>query len=485
MTAPVDQNPTAQRIGKHVLRPDKIFVMRTVSAAFAVVGAAALLSAACAPKTVMPPVVSAPKFPDFVRPLPPSALAGGPVAARHDRAWAFLQAGDLQNAERETVLVLKAAPAFFPAEATAGYIEMAREQPHEALTRFDRALARQSDYVPALAGRGQALMAASRDADALAAFEAALALDPSLTDVRRRVEVLRFRTAEQRVAAAREAARTGRAEDAARAYSDAIASSPDSAFLYRELAEVERQKGDVDLALTHLRKAVELDPGDAASFRQIGEVLEGEGDLSGALSAYDAALLIDGSDATRAKRDAIRTRMALATLPDEYRAIDSAAQVTRGDLAALVGVRLGGVLTTLRSADDVAVLTDVRAHWAERWIIAVAQTGVMQPFANHTFQPRAFVRRADLADAVTRLLSRAAPPALVREWQASQTTFADISTGHLAYPAAAFAVAAGVMAPTPAGNFEPGRVVAGPEAVAAAERLAALLGVRQLAIEPL
>ena len=53
----------------------------------------------------------------------------------------------------------------------------------------------------ALVGQGQALLALNRESDALAAFEAALAANPSLTDLRRRVEVLRFRTVERDLAA--------------------------------------------------------------------------------------------------------------------------------------------------------------------------------------------------------------------------------------------------------------------------------------------
>jgi hypothetical protein len=36
-------------------------------------------------------------------------------------------------------------------------------------------------------------------------------------------------------------------------------------------------------------------------------------------------------------------------LPVEYRAIDGAAQITRGDLAALIGVRLAGLLGSTRA----------------------------------------------------------------------------------------------------------------------------------------
>src|SRR5205823_696971 len=109
---------------------------------------------------------------------------------------------------------------------------------------------------------------------ALAAFSAVVTADPSRTDIAQRVEVLKFRSVEQGIARAREAARTGRLDEAIPVYSAAIASSPDSAFLYRELAGVERQRADLDAALEHFRKAVALEPGDARSLAQIGEILE-------------------------------------------------------------------------------------------------------------------------------------------------------------------------------------------------------------------
>jgi tetratricopeptide (TPR) repeat protein len=176
----------------------------------AAVATLVLVAGACAPKTAPVPVVTTPRFPDFMRPVVPQALEGSPAAVGHDRAWYFLQAGDLRHAEQELAIVLKAVPTFFPAEAAAGYLELARKDAREALTRFDRALGVSADYVPALVGRGQALLAESRDSEALIAFEAALAADPSLSDLQRQVEVLRFRGVERSLSAARQAARAGR-----------------------------------------------------------------------------------------------------------------------------------------------------------------------------------------------------------------------------------------------------------------------------------
>jgi len=440
-----------------------------------------VLVSACAPKLAPAPVVTAPKFPDFMRPAVPAAYAGSAAAENASRGWTFLQAGDFKNAERELVAALKAEPAFYPAETSLGYVDIARKDAKAALAHFDRALAlnpRHAD-VSALVGRGQVLLGLNREVDALAAFEAAVAADPSQTDLARRVEILRFRTVEQGLARAREAAKAGRLDEANQAYMAAIASSPDSPFLYRELAAVERQKGNGSAALEHFRRAVELDPSDASSLAQVGELLEDAGDFEGAGKAYASSLAIEPNAAVEARVEAARARSALALLPAEYRALDQASQVTRADLAALVGIRLGKLLQNAPRT-NAALITDVRNNWAAPWIMAVARAGVMEPFANHAFQPRTVVRRVDLAQAAARLLARAAAidPGRVKTWEAARLKFSDLSAGHLAYPAASVAVAAGVLTTGPGNSFQPSRPVTGAEVIDALTKIGALAGIR-------
>jgi tetratricopeptide (TPR) repeat protein len=436
-----------------------------------------VLASACAPKTVPLPTVTTPKFPEFMEPTIPAAEATSPMAASEARAWLYLQAGDLRTAERELSIALKAAPAFFPAETAFGYVELARKDAKAALPHFDNALQQQPAYPSALVGKGEALVALGRESDAVALFDAAVAADPTLTDVKRRAEVLKFRGAERNLAAARQAARSGHADEAIRTYQAALTSSPDSPFLYRELAAVERQRGATDAALDHFRRAVALDPTDAKSLQQIGEILESRDDLELAAKAYQDALAIEPNADVESRLERMRERTELARLPAEYRAIEEATQITRGDLAALIGVRLAPLLQA-KLRPDAVLLTDVRAHWAASWIMAVTRAGVMEPFANHAFQPRTVVRRIDLAQAVARLLSRigATNSAKASAWESARVKFPDLSPGHLAYPAASAAVASGAMKTAADGSFQPSRPVTGAEAVEAIDRLAALAG---------
>jgi tetratricopeptide (TPR) repeat protein len=343
------------------------------------------------------------------------------------------------------------------------------------LAHFDRALGADPAYAPALAGRGEALLVSGRHDAALEAFQKALAVDPGLTSLRSRVDVLKFRGVQQHIESARKAAEGGKAEDARREYLAAIAASPESAFLYRELAAVERKAGDAASSLVHAEQAAALDPSDVRALTLIAELREAKGEWAKAADAYAAAHAVEPSDALAARIDAMREKAALEALPAEYRSIEASPTLTRAQLAALLGVHLDDLIRRGRSA-NAAVMTDLRGHWAAPWILAVTRARIMEPFANHTFQPGGQVRRVDLAQAVSRVLALIATekPRLAARWTDARPRFSDVGPGHLNYPAAARAVSAGIMTPFKGDSFQLTGPVTGAEAADAVSKLAAL-----------
>ena len=441
----------------------------------ALIVALVLLAAGCATRVVVPPLPAALTHPDFLYPVVPEALAGTGGADAIDRGWRFLQNDDLRNADREFSQALKRAPELYPAQAGAAYVALARGDHGGALTAFGAVLRADPVYVPALVGQGQSLLRLGRDGEALTSFEAALVADGSLSDVRRRVEVLRFRSLQEIIEGARAAASGGRLDEARTAYGQALDASPDSAFLYRELGVVERRRGNAAEALAHLRRAADLDPGDATSLIQMGEIFEQQQDFARAEATYRAAADIEPTDELARRIAAAGDRAREARMPAEFRAIGGSPQITRGDLAALIGTRLEQVIGS--AAPREVVVTDLQGHWAEPWITQVARAGAIEPFANHTFQPRAGLRRADLAIAVSRLvaLMAAGNPAL-RAHLTARPPIADMPAGHLNYPAASVAVASGVMPLLDGGRFQVSRPVSGTEALDAIARLRTLAG---------
>lgn len=428
----------------------------------------------CAARSVMPPAPVAPRYPEFRYPLV-SPEADSIQITRIERGWRYLQSDNPRNAEREFQSALKLQPSFHPAATGLGYLELARRQPGDAVAFFDRALGSDVSYVPALVGRGQALLELQRDGEALASFEAAVKGDPSLRDLQARIEVLRFRAVQDNLARAKASTDAGRWNEARAAYGQAIAASPESAFLYRDLGLVERKAGELALALEHFRRATTLDPADAVSQAQIGNILEEQGDIAGALAAYEKARGMDPGAVPEEHLIALREAELLAKMPAEYRAIPSSQTATRAELAALIGERLEPLISQVRQRQ--MVVTDIRTHWAEDWIMRVVRAGVMDTQPNYTFQPNLQVRRGDLAHTVARVVNliAAATPAAANAWQGTTQTIADVPPGHLSYPFVSAAVASGVMPLTDTGTFQLLRPVSGAEIVDVVTRLEALV----------
>ncbi len=443
--------------------------------------AGALGVAACGPKRLPPPAVAAaPAYPAFERPElvePMAALVPDAVRRRYDEGWARLQAGRPDEAAAIFTDISRGTPGFYPARAAHGYARLAGRDPAGAIASFDAALAARPGYVAALAGRSEALLAAGRGVEAIAALEALIAADPQRTAARTRLETLRLQVIEGLVGEARSARQRGDLDAARAAWTRAVEASPDSADFLRELAQVERQAGQLDAALTHARAALLLDDGDAPTLALVGDLEGARGNLRPALEAFQRAVARDPRPEYRARIEDLERRIDLAAMPEAFRSIGTRGAISRGDLAALLGARLEPLVAAARG-QTIPLMTDVRGHWAQRWILDVARAGIMEVFPNHTFQPATTVRRADLARVVALLHVRAqaVDPAAAAAWRGRAVEITDVAPGNNVREAADLAVEAGIIALDPGGAFSPTRAVSGPEALAAVDRLAALTG---------
>jgi len=287
--------------------------------------------------------------------------------------------------------------------------------------------------------------------------------------------VLRLKEVQGFSDSARAARQAGRWDDARGSLEGALARAPSSAAILAELAAVEVDRGSYETAELYARRGIQVDPADAAGHAALGAVLEARGRYRDALAAYTAAAAIDPRWAEAAGR--VRDRTEAGTVPKEFRAIESAASVTRAEAAAFIGMRLEALLTTAPRR-VVAVATDVRLHWAEAWILAVTGAGVMEILPNHTFQPSQQVRRDELAASLAVLieLATAGRPKELAGFRAVRPRFTDLPDAHLFYAPAALAVAAGSLSASDDGRFQPTRPVSGADFVRAIKRVQQIAG---------
>lgn len=430
--------------------------------------------AGCAKPAPVPVLVPGmERYPEYPRPeVPPDLARARQATQSHDRAWVQLQLGDPASADRAFRAVLQRTPAFYPSHAGLGFTRLALDDDLGALDAFDRALARRTDYLPALVGRAEALLELGREGEAYAAYRAILAVAPDHPVAARRVEVLRLRALQADVAAGRQALTAGDYALAREALQRAVDASPESAFLHRDLARVALALDEDAEARARIARALELDPQDADAWALQGRLRARAGDLEAAVADLRQAVRLN-PDLTGVPEEiaALEARIADAALPAEFKAIATHTTATRGDLAALLAHHVPALLDPRRPT---VLITDARRHWAQPAILQVIRAGVMTEYANHTFQPEAAVTRGDLAATVDRVLGLVArrAPAAAREWRDARLTFSDLRPAHVLYQPASRAVASGVLRPVEGQRFGARLRVTGAEAMSAIERLA-------------
>jgi tetratricopeptide (TPR) repeat protein len=420
------------------------------------------LAASCAKRVKLP----IPEGEDYVRPAPAAKEVTPREAKELDEAWREVLSGDTEAAVRRYQKLLARRPDLVPARTGLAYARLRAGRIQEAASGFASVLSARPEDVPALVGAGSAAFRRGDLEGAVAFYRAAQAAAPGDPLVRRRLTAVKLQATERRMGLAKAALDRGDTEAAAREYSAALESAPEVAGVRMALADLLAGRGDVSGAVSLL----EADPsGDRQLKLRLASLLMGEQEYGRAAEVYHGLLASDPADPEAREGDkAAREGLEALSMPEEYRQIPDAARVTRADLAALLAVRVHGLGRL--GAGEPRVALDIGSSWAREQVARVLALGIMDVYPNHTFQPGAVVRRADLARASARVLDRLGWP------RAAGPAPADMSPSHLDYEAVSRAVGAGIMSLTASGSFEPWRPVTGAEAVEVVNGLARLGG---------
>lgn len=359
-------------------------------------------------------------------------------------------------------------------ETAMGYVELRVGSADAAERRFQAALRADPAYGPAQSGY---FLVALVEGDEERAFDRLKRLEqtyPQHELVERHSTTLRVNVAESRLRAGRDLVREQRYQEAAAAYLRALEVAPEAGALYLEAAEAELKAGFADRARVHAVRASELEPDNSDAHRVLGEASYASSDLAGAVAAFQAALALRPGDTALASRlDRVRVELRETTLPEEYGEIPESKRLTREQLAALVAIELRSAFDAVAVKTNV-IATDISDSWANAYIRRAVGAGVLEVFPNHTFQPKAFVSRLELARALARALERLSPPVYdrAREDSRGRVLFSDLGRENVSYDAAAIAVSLRLLDPGDGGAFEPQKLVSGADGVAAVTALA-------------
>jgi tetratricopeptide (TPR) repeat protein len=438
-----------------------------------------VLAAGCTNRApAVPGATATLKYPNYPTPdIPASLEAPADIRQKQALGWQQLQTGDLRTASNTFSDILKKSPEFYPAQAGLGFASLADRDFRQAASRFGTVLVKNDRYIPAWLGVSDAQAGLGNDAEAISALEKVIAIDPSRDAVKSRIALLRFRQVQTLLDAGNKSVKAGKLDDAEQSFERALTLSPDSSAVLKALVDVEFTRGELDQAEGHARQAIAADPGDAESEAALGNILEARQQYRDAAAAFTKAASIDPRPEWRTRAKSLNDKADLAAIPPAFRDLSTAQMITRGQVAAFIGLRLPALLADAPKRPP-SVMTDIRTDWAAPWIVPVTQAGVMDAYANHTFQPATTVRRIDLALFTSRLLGilPAARQADVTRWRAERPTLSDVPATNVNYRSAAVAVASGAMTAGSDGAFGPTRPATGAELETVLSRIQQLTG---------
>ena len=399
----------------------------------------------------------------------PSSLSAKDRAT-FEQGWQALLTGELETSARLLEGLGRQHRDNPSLDAAIGYLELRMGNRQTAENRFVVALEKEPNMSAAQVGWFLTALAAD---DEEAAFERLRLLSRAHPDnslIREYMPTLQLKVAETKLREARSLRDEKNYREAAGVYRQALKIAPEASGLALEVAKVELAAGEPQLAAEHAAQAIELEPRNVEAYRLRGDALRAMGDLELALEAYRKAMLSSPEDSSLAALyQQTKRAFERESLPSQYFSIAESAKLSREQLAALLFVKLRPAFGDAPSRASV-IATDIGDSWARQFIREVVAVGILEIYPNHTFQPRALVRRADLAAALSGAMSALAPGELPEE--TARVSIADVQPGNLNYRPVAVAVSLGLLSLDSAARFNPQRFVVGSEGVTAADSLA-------------
>jgi tetratricopeptide (TPR) repeat protein len=427
-----------------------------------------VLLASCVPAPPPPPNL-------YLENLPQSLTGSMELEERIQTqdAWNLIRDGRLDKAQKAILNLGPENPLYAIGQ---GYLALARDDYQSAEGFFNQAVENNPNSTLAHLGLVQTFQKTDASDKAFNELREVLKLDSRNAWARDSYEALKKQKTAAAVDEARAAAASGDVQKAENAYLRALHYSPESPAVHLALAGIYRKGNKPSSALVHLKAAATADPRNLDILTDYAETLEEAKQYERSLEIYEKILEIEpGNAKAREQAETLKNRLGIFELPSRYNDIATLPAIGREDLAALLAVKLRNDLG--EAPGKPPIIVDVSASWAAKFILKVTSLGLIDVYANHTFQPRRIVTRADLAEALDRVVVylderghrffRQIPPERIQ--------IADVTPEHAYYRPISDVLSYQIMELFPDRTFRPEQTVSGPEAGQAIDALLALL----------
>src|SRR5206468_11045881 len=320
----------------------------------------------------------------------------------YDKLWSRFVSGEA-DAEfaKDIDDFVKKQKNFDPALTIAAYIELYKGNDAVAVRKFQQALAANSKNWIAVYYLGELAYTHQDYAQANAFYSLLLSLDKTRTDIEPKREKALLLATESLVRAAAQAEADNQFNDAEQLYRQALSIAPKDPTLHSRFADLLTKAGNPNEAEAELRIAEELMPPRTAIVRS----------------------------ETASKNDDLEDLGRWGNDIERFHQIQDAQAMTREQTAAIIVKYFPQILEHRQNQQ---IVTDIDAAWAREEIQIVVDTGLMDIFSNHTFEPFSPTTRGEFAVAMARLIRLVGlsptdkPPIPTPDVVPPNTQFADV-----------------------------------------------------------
>ncbi len=424
---------------------------------------AAVMLSGCASTTAAPAT-----RPVAVSPLDPARVPPAPATASAALAAAWDEVRDVASADASGPITLQeeATPI---GRTVAGFAALRRGDLPAARDAFGLALGEQP-MPEAAYGMGLVAVLQRRPDVARGWFETALQADPDLTRAVLELRQLSLDDVGPLLMRAELAANAGDAAAAEAAYQEAIAAAPEIQGPYLRISTLRQQQGDAAGAIRILDAGRRRTGDGALILKRLGMLYRSTQRYAESNDVFQRLADARPDDARVAElaREA-RDLYERDSLPAEYRELADKAVITREDLAALFAINLEVLEERIGDRRGV-IVGDLGDRWSTPFVHRTVSWGVLDVYQNNDFFPQMQVRRSMLVEACYRVLELVGAAA-----DAPSARLDDPPPGHLLYRPVQAVVGLGILSADGDGSFDLLALVSGTEALAAVERLTALV----------
>jgi Tfp pilus assembly protein PilF len=355
-----------------------------------------LLAWSCA--TYQPPPPSL-----FIGNLPQAVVAELSLDERilTEEAWENLRQGRGDKAQKLISKLGTESPFYY---AGMGYASLLLTRISDSENYFKHALQNYPDMTLAHIGLAQVYQKTGNDDLAFVEFREILKREENNTWAQQSYQVLKERKTQESLDEAKIYLAHQDVEKSKEAFLKALYYSPQSTAAHLSLAEIFKKEDNLKNALVHLKAASTIEPDNKSILNVYAETLYQAEDYPRSLEVYERLLDLEPeNDNIQTRVKTLKNRLGIFELPSQFDAIPASEAITKEEVAALIEVKFKDTLDEPKTQPPIII--DISTSWASKYILRAASLGLLDVYANHTFQPKKIVTRAEMADVLNKLIN--------------------------------------------------------------------------------